>query len=318
MNCTHCGTVLPAGALFCGECGRSLAVVKPSAPEPASVQQTPLQRATVAQSAPVRWVEDPVTGSALEQETEADLQADAEPEADEIDVEVGPGDVRCEQCQAIMGRDDIFCGECGFVSRSITRAFSSDFTGETRQVDLTRPDPDAVIPSPESVVPVALTAPPMPATPPAPRAPRTEPAPPAPRVSTPRSFLPPDDTDDIDDLEATRIVSRVSGNRFVLQFSTGESFTVHGSGLIGRNPQPEPGEFFDHLIRVLDTGKSVSKTHLEFGQESGAFWLKDRFSGNGTIIREPDISARRAEPDRRYRVVRGTRIDIGEQFFVIS
>src|SRR5690606_21620108 len=170
----------------------------------------------------------------------------------------------------------------------------------------------------ETVVPVALTAPPMPATPPAPRAPRTEPAPPAPRVSTPRSFLPPDDTDDIDDLEATRIVSRVSGNRVVLQFSTGESFTVHGSGLLGRNPQSEPGEFFDHLIRVLDTGKSVSKTHLEFGQESGAFWLKDRFSGNGTIIREPDISARRAEPDRRYGVVRGTRIDIGEQFFVIS
>jgi predicted component of type VI protein secretion system len=121
-----------------------------------------------------------------------------------------------------------------------------------------------------------------------------------------------------DDLEATRIVSRVSGDRFVLQFSTGESFTVHGGGLIGRNPQPEPGEFFEHLVRVLDTGKSVSKTHLEFGQEGGAFWVKDRFSGNGTIIREPEASPRRAEADRRYRVIRGTRIDIGEQFFVVS
>jgi predicted component of type VI protein secretion system len=322
----HCGTVLPAGALFCGECGRSLAAAKPAAPEAAAVHRTPLQRAAVAQSAPVRWVEDPVTGSALENETEVEFTAGTELDADEIDVEVGPGDVRCEQCQAIMGGDDIFCGECGFVSRSITRAFSSDFTGETRQVDLTRPEPDPGIPSPQSVAPVApsapplatspLATPPLAARPPAPRAPRTEPAPP--RNPTPRSFLPPDDTDDLDDLEATRIVNRVSGNRFVLQFSTGESFTVHGSGLIGRNPQPEPGEFFDHLIRVLDTGKSVSKTHLEFGQESGAFWLKDRFSGNGTILREPDISARRAEPDRRYRVVRGTRVDIGEQFFVIS
>jgi pSer/pThr/pTyr-binding forkhead associated (FHA) protein len=138
-------------------------------------------------------------------------------------------------------------------------------------------------------------------------------------VRAPRTFLSDEaELDDVADLEATRIVNRISGNRFVLQFSTGESFTVHGSGLIGRNPQPEPGEFFDHLVRVLDTGKSVSKTHLEFGQESGAFWLKDRFSGNGTIIREPDISARRAEPDRRYRVMRGTRVDIGEQFFVVS
>jgi len=271
------------------------------------VQRLPAQR-TTAPSGPARWVEDPVTGSALS--TEDEVAPETEPEAEEIDIEAGPGNVRCEQCQAVMGRDDIFCGECGFVSRSITRAFSADFTGETRQVDLSPPAPDVAVPMPDFVE--------LPPTPPISRAPRTLPAPPAAPVSTPRSFLPPDDTDDVGDLEATRIVSRIPGNRFVLQFSTGESFTVHGTGLIGRNPQPEPGEFFDHLIRVLDTGKSVSKTHLEFGQDDGAFWLKDRFSGNGTIIREPDISARRAEPDRRYRVVRGTRVDIGEQFFVIS
>jgi hypothetical protein len=163
---------------------------------------------------------------------------------------------------------------------------------------------------PELVLPPVTLRPAAPRTPPAPRG---QPAPPAvPR----RRFRDTGEYDD--DLEATRIVSRVSGDRFVLQFSTGESFTVHGSGLIGRNPQPEPGEFFEHLVRVLDTGKSVSKTHLEFGQEAGAFWVKDRFSGNGTIIREPELSPRRAEADRRYRVIRGTRIDIGEQFFVIS
>ena len=121
-----------------------------------------------------------------------------------------------------------------------------------------------------------------------------------------------------DDIEATRIVRRASGDRFVLQFSTGESFTVHGTGLVGRNPKPEPGEYFDQLVRVLDTGKSVSKTHLEFGQEAGAFWVNDRFSGNGTVLREPETSARRAEAGRRYRIVRGTRVDIGEQFFVVS
>ena len=59
------------------------------------------------------------------------------------------------------------------------------------------------------------------------------------------------------------------GERFVLQFSTGESVTVSGTGLIGRNPALEPGEFVDELVTVFDEGKSVSKTHLEFGQEDG-------------------------------------------------
>lgn len=122
-----------------------------------------------------------------------------------------------------------------------------------------------------------------------------------------------------DDVGSTRIVAQDrSGERFVLQFSTGESVTVHGSGLVGRNPRAEPGEHFDHLVRVLDATRSVSKTHLEFGQESGAFWVKDRFSGNGTIVREPDEKPVRCLPDRRRRLARGSRVDIGEQFFVVS
>ena len=122
-----------------------------------------------------------------------------------------------------------------------------------------------------------------------------------------------------EDLESTRIVrGKRPGDRFVLQFSTGESVTVFGSGLIGRNPHAEPGERFDHIVRLSDATKSVSKTHVEFGQEAGAFWIKDRYSGNGTVIREPDTSPVRCLPDRRHRLARGSRVDIGEQFFVVS
>lgn len=124
--------------------------------------------------------------------------------------------------------------------------------------------------------------------------------------------------------EETRIVRALRGStrptvpRFVLQFSTGESVTVAGSGLIGRNPTAEPGEYFDNLVRILDLTRSVSKTHLEFGCEQGEFWLSDRYSGNGTILRPPERTASRAEPGKRYRVTRGSRIDLGEQFFVVS
>ncbi|TBN56340.1 FHA domain-containing protein [Glaciihabitans arcticus] len=106
--------------------------------------------------------------------------------------------------------------------------------------------------------------------------------------------------------------------RFILQFSTGESVTVVGTGIIGRNPAPEPGEYFDLRIPIVDPSKSVSKTHLEFGQDDGNFWVNDRHSGNGTSIRQPDAPQVRCDAGKRYLVPRGARVDIGDQFFIVS
>jgi hypothetical protein len=106
--------------------------------------------------------------------------------------------------------------------------------------------------------------------------------------------------------------------RFILQFSTGETVSVHGTGLVGRRPLPQPAEHFDHLIRIADVGLSVSKSHLEFGQHDGQFWISDRYSGNGTIIRRPDEAALRCEPGRRYIVPPGSRVEVADQFFVVS
>jgi pSer/pThr/pTyr-binding forkhead associated (FHA) protein len=121
------------------------------------------------------------------------------------------------------------------------------------------------------------------------------------------------------DSEATRILSRQAPlPTFVLQFSTGESYTVVGSGLAGRNPRPEPGEVVDHLVTIVDPGRSVSKTHLEFGQTDGVFWVVDRFSGNGTVIHGEAGERRACAPGRRYPIARGTRVDLGEQFLIVS
>lgn len=290
MNCRHCGSELPRGAMFCGECGRAV-----------SMTATP-------------------TG------------------------------VVCPQCATPVGEHDVFCGSCGFLVANLpvptgrvepAPVNAVDAVDAVGQVDgeetaapvapMNSPDEAGEVAAPgpqrewrptasaprapgaaDGLAPVSA-APAPPAAAPPPPAPPILPPPALPRPATPGAELP-------EDVERTRLVDRsaAAGERFVLQFSTGESVTVSGSGLIGRNPAAEPGEYVDQTVSVFDAGKSVSKTHLEFGQEAGRFWVSDRFSTNGSVVRAPDSPPRRCEPGRRYLISRGTRVDIGEQFFVVS
>lgn len=105
---------------------------------------------------------------------------------------------------------------------------------------------------------------------------------------------------------------------FLLQFSTGESVVVTGTGLIGRRPAAQPGEFFDQLVPVYDPSRSMSKTHIEFGIADEQFWIIDRFSGNGTAVLVPDAAPKRVDPGKRYFLPRGSRVDVGDQFFIVG
>lgn len=145
------------------------------------------------------------------------------------------------------------------------------------------------------------------------------PLPPASRSESEAGADAPYDVVADDDVDETRIVAKIPTRApFVLHFSTGERLGVHGTGLLGRLPRPQPGERYDDLLTVHDPGKSVSKTHLELGRDGDDLWVSDRFSGNGTVVRHIDGSIRRCEPGRRYRVERGARVDIGEQFFLVQ
>lgn len=222
------------------------------------------------------------------------------------------GDVPiCPQCGRRVADSDFFCGACGFV-------LGTAVGGDARQTAVVDVDPAEL-----DAEPVAEAEPEPEPEPVAEEEPEPEPAPtPAPRAK-PRDVPDPfpwgtPRTGPVD-LEKTRAVaSPPAEERFVLQFSTGESVTVTGAGLIGRNPSSQPGEYVDQLVTIFDAGKSVSKTHLAFGQESGRFWVSDRYSTNGSTVRQPDLEPKRCEPGRRYFVARGTRVDIGEQFFVVS
>ncbi len=105
---------------------------------------------------------------------------------------------------------------------------------------------------------------------------------------------------------------------YTLSFSTGDVVDVTGSGLVGRRPITQPGEHVDQLVVLSDPTRSVSKTHLEFGLEGDELWICDRYSGNGTVAHPLGGVARQCEAGRRYRVTRGTRVEIGDQWFDVS
>ncbi len=198
----------------------------------------------------------------------------------------------CRICGAYLPDGAMFCGDCGS---------STSATPESRRRADPRPGDTTVIERPErhgsGVIGVPVHG--FNASPAAP-------GPPASGDTT------------ADGMGAGAVPLPAALPRFVLAFSTGETRTVFGTGLIGRKPLPQPGESFDHLVQIADRTLSVSKTHLEFGEHDGDLWIADRFSGNGTIVRRPDDGALRCEPGRRYLVPRGSRVELAQQHFTVA
>ncbi|WGD37984.1 FHA domain-containing protein [Lysinibacter sp. HNR] len=123
-----------------------------------------------------------------------------------------------------------------------------------------------------------------------------------------------------EDADETIIVNNRQGNptvSFVLQLSTGQEFVVNGPSLLGRNPKPQPGQIVEHTCVVLDPARSVSKTHLELGVEGDRLWIRDLHSGNGTRVREGGAKETEIKPDTRVFVGLRTRVEIGNEFFIV-
>lgn len=202
---------------------------------------------------------------------------------------------RCRICASPLPPGAMFCGECGS-STSATPLTRRRPDPRARDTTIIQPLPRSTVISVSVPVPVPVESMPPISDPPATFSPAMFSPAPVPLAPVPRT----------------------DGARFVLQFSTGETVNVHGTGLIGRRPLPQPGEVFDHLVQIQDSGISVSKSHLEFGQHGGQFWVSDRFSGNGSVLQRPTEGPLRCEPGRRYLVPRGSRVDIADQYFVLA
>jgi predicted component of type VI protein secretion system len=98
-------------------------------------------------------------------------------------------------------------------------------------------------------------------------------------------------------------------------FDTGEAFTVAGRGVVGRNPSTADSGVVAHVVPIDDPARSVSKTHLEFGAEDGAFWVLDRRSTNGSALVHVDGTRERLTAGVRTAVPVGAVVEFGDRRF---
>ncbi|MCL9664988.1 FHA domain-containing protein [Curtobacterium albidum] len=326
-TCPVCGHTLEPDDIFCAECGAVRPTVTAAFTGP--VVPLPMTRPDWAADDEVRPGDEDNDDEgdavgAVQTDPDDELPA-AAPDVDRVDVNRADDDraddERVDGERVVRADDDRSVGERADVDR----------TEDDRVVATPSDAGDSGSASDRGAFPPAPASPTVPSSAHAttsdlPSVPTAAPLPPIPGATGP--VLPPvggaavpssGDPEPDEDVEETRIVVKTQSTApFVLHFSTGERTAVHGTGLLGRLPRPQPAERFDDLLTVHDPGKSVSKTHLELGRDGDDLWVSDRNSGNGTVIRHIDGSIRRCEPGRRYRVERGARVDIGEQFFLVQ
>lgn len=73
--------------------------------------------------------------------------------------------------------------------------------------------------------------------------------------------------------------------RWRVTFDSGESFVVEGLAVVGRRPEPRPGEEVRHVVPLQSEDMSLSKTHAQFQvAPDGVLVVMDRGSTNGSVL----------------------------------
>ncbi|RHA37592.1 RDD family protein [Cellulomonas rhizosphaerae] len=99
-----------------------------------------------------------------------------------------------------------------------------------------------------------------------------------------------------------------------LALSDGRRVVVEGVALIGRNPAAAVDV---QIVRVIDPGRSVSKTHLQVAVTPSGVWVADRGSTNGTVVTLPDGAQVVCPVDQPIRLRPGATVAFGDYSFVV-
>ncbi|WP_281379882.1 RDD family protein [Nocardioides ginsengisegetis] len=120
---------------------------------------------------------------------------------------------------------------------------------------------------------------------------------------------------------AERTVIRTDGKalaRWRVSFDSGESFLVEGLALVGRRPEPRPGEPVRHLVPLRSSDMSLSKTHAQFQVAAdGVLVVMDRGSTNGSILLRQGVT-RELAAGKPTTLVDGDRVRFGDRTMTVA
>lgn len=101
--------------------------------------------------------------------------------------------------------------------------------------------------------------------------------------------------------------------RWRVSFDSGESFLVEGLALVGRRPEPRPGEPVRHLVPLRSGDMSLSKTHAQFQvAPDGVLVVMDRGSTNGSILIRQGVT-RELAAGKPATLLDGDRVRFGDR-----
>lgn len=99
---------------------------------------------------------------------------------------------------------------------------------------------------------------------------------------------------------------------WVAELEDGRELVVAGLVLLGRNPQPRPGEEGAELIKLSDESRTVSKSHLALDVDEHGLFVVDRDSTNGSTFTTAAGEAFRCVPGQVTYIGDGSVVSIGD------
>lgn len=104
---------------------------------------------------------------------------------------------------------------------------------------------------------------------------------------------------------------------WVAALDEGREIDISGLVLLGRNPQPRPGEEEAELIKVADETRTVSKSHLGLGADANGMWVMDRGSTNGSTVTNSSGVSRPCPPGTVVQVAEGNIVSFGDHWLEV-
>ncbi|MFL6066004.1 MAG: RDD family protein [Friedmanniella sp.] len=116
---------------------------------------------------------------------------------------------------------------------------------------------------------------------------------------------------------AARPTPTKADTRWVAVLDDGREVPVQGLVLLGRNPQPRPGEEGAELIKLADESRTVSKSHLALGLDESGLFVTDRGSTNGSMVTTAEGARTRCAPGAVVHVAAGSVVSMGNHWFKV-